>query len=773
MLGTAEPVEPSSCLFGRGSLPLPSRAYHPSISRPAPWANGRSDARTDERLCTSLRTPPGGDGAAPTAAAQGVQCLSKPQDPVRHRPGRRRDLFRLPQGRVCLRVSPGPFDRCTTSSLIPAVAGDSTRTDWSASNRNSATAASEAQSHRPSRSLQPRPSPRGGFDRPWPGPERPGPRVAPEREPAVNSPESAVSRFEEADHLARTALSRFFQNGIDFSDWHVFQVADDFRLAYIGTAVSNLSHLADLRRSQGATGPGGRGAAPQSQGDGDALWQQFLVAPSVDVTRPSACPASSLHYPYPQIRPLTLGRPPAPTLLDSPQDLASDLSSFPVQETREALVRAYFEHIHPVFPLLTPSTFLHSDGTLRSSPPLLLYQAVLLAGAQVCSHPRVEHERSLLKSVLFRRAGMLYHLRHEKDRLHLTQAALLFTWHINDGDTVAGGPWYWTGVALRVSCAQGAHRHNAHLPTFERIMYKRSFWCAFVAEAFSALETGRPCAVRPEDVDQSLPTEAELEWDQRQNTSRLDLRVEEQEQEPALAVGGMPFAYHQHMIELAFIVMDLLTLSAPSTTQRPTVPSIEGRLALWSLRAGLAAVDAGEDFFRSQLRLYYNLVVLNLHRNYRKNSDDSQKTCTTAAESILASLERIAALGLMGRCHFPVVIAVTAAGIQLVQDIRATLATNAYLVCLNHLERLARMIGCAKLLAQFWPNAEAVHQVFEGLREEYEDQIQKALDPDEVPCVSASEPPWDSLFASMQAPDVEQTASAQEWLDLNAWAESL
>ena len=303
-------------------------------------------------------------------------------------------------------------------------------------------------------------------------------------------------------------------------------------------------------------------------------------------------------------------------------------------------------------------------------------------------------------------------------------------------------------------------------------MYKRSFWCAFVSEAFSALETGRPCAIRPEDIDQSLPTDADLSWDQRQNTSSIEVI----NQDRVAPVGEMPVTYHQQMIELALIVMDVLSLNTPSAPQKPTVLGIDSRLALWSLRSGLATANIDEDFFRSQLRLYYNMVVLILHRNYRTTSDDSHRTCTTAAESILASMERIAAMGLIGRCHFPVVSAVTAAGIQLVQDVRSTITTSAYSVCLNHLERLARMISCVELLAQSWPNAEAVYKVFKGLRKDYEDQVSKALDPvEEVPCIPAVEPQWDILFASMQTSDMEQiqATTAQEWLDLNSWAESL
>lgn len=609
--------------------------------------------------------------------------------------------------------------------------------------------------------------------------------MAPGRGSISNSPESLVSWLDESNHLARTALSSFFQKGIGSSDWHVFRSAHDFRFAYVGTMVSNLSHLAGMRHSQDASAQPRGDITPNTRED--VPWQQS----GLSTVPQNHGPSLPLHYPYPQIRPLRdCGHQAQASAytgvrLRPPHDMVSDLSSFPVQDIREALVKAYFKHIHPTFPLLTPSTFLRPDGSLRGSAPLLLYQAVLLVGAHACSHPAVERERSLLKSVLFRRASMLYHLRHEKDRLHLTQAALLFTWHINDGDTVAGGPWYWIGIAIRVSCAQGAHRHNPQLPTFERIMYKRTFWCVFLSEVFSALETGRPCAIRAEDIDQSRLSEAELQWDQRQDVLNGDSMsmqgpqvslnddLEPFDETPTLGVGNMQFLYHHHLVDLAFIAMEILNLNAPSATQKPNISGIQSQLAGWLLRSGLSVIECEEGYYKTQLRLYYNMAILKLHRNYQQDHSHSNKTCTAAAETIIVSLERIAALDAIARCHFPVVSAITAAGIQIVQDIRLAVSTSAYIVCTGYLQRLARVVNSTKLLARLWPDAEAVQKVFEGLYVEYEEKVSKILSPGETLCLSEAELDWDNIFASLQSTDIDQIIGEQDWNNLHAWAESL
>ncbi len=49
--------------------------------------------------------------------------------------------------------------------------------------------------------------------------------------------------------LARDGLSQFFQHGIRTSIWLVFDVSEPFRIAYIGTRVSNLTHLINLEQS--------------------------------------------------------------------------------------------------------------------------------------------------------------------------------------------------------------------------------------------------------------------------------------------------------------------------------------------------------------------------------------------------------------------------------------------------------------------------------------------------------------------------------------------
>lgn len=357
---------------------------------------------------------------------------------------------------------------------------------------------------------------------------------------------------------------------------------------------------------------------------------------------------------------------------------------------------------------------------------------------------------------------MLYHLRHETDRLQLTQAALLFSWHINDGDTVSGGPWYWTGIAMRISCGQGTHRRNHSLPEFEHVIHKRTFWSAFVAEIFSALETGRPCCIRAEDVDQTLPSQEELDWDPSSTDANAQTRQ----------VGNpVPLHYHVRMVELAYVVLDILHLNSPAHTQPTEVASIDSRLASWLLRTEGSTTRVSE-YFSLLLRLHYHMVILHLHRNYSDELSGSQTTCQTAAQTIISCLEKIVALGLVKRCHFTVVSAATAAGIQIVQEIRAAVLSDTLLAALGLLDQLDQLLKCTEALAQYWPNAEAVGKVFTGLRKDYQQTVSQKLDHTET-TLPELHSDWNSLFASMDIPPMGDMQNEQDWMNLTTWTDLL
>ncbi|KAF5710793.1 putative cutinase transcription factor 1 beta [Fusarium globosum] len=563
-----------------------------------------------------------------------------------------------------------------------------------------------------------------------------------------------ASRSDGQEKLAREGLARFFKHGIGAAAWAVFASTKSFRIAYVGTAVSNLVHLVDLHRSF---------RQPYSSILGD---QQPLSAPTGPDThgsfQESADGSTSsdriggkpLHYPYPPIRQVKSWKPTPNSWVT--QDLVTEVSSFPAQEVRDALVQAYFDHIHPFLPIVSKPEFLARYRTPDNPPPLLLFQSVLMAGAHACPHPLVATDRHAVQNRLFRRASMLYHMRHESDRMHLLQAAALFTWHIGDGDTVAGGPWYWAGIAVRIGTGLGAHRRSSQLPATEMAQYRRCWWSAFFCEVFSSLETGRPCAVRAEDIDQ-LPLQQEDITDTPSN-------------DPTIAESGVSPDFLNHLVDLAYIGLDVIALNAPARDRLIDVASIDARLGLWSLRSGISTVAEDDDSWTCHLRMHYNLLLLHLHRNLHEQS--SQSICSAAAQAIVTSLEKLTARDELRQCHFTSVSAVTAAGIQFAGEIRAAVASQTFLVAINALERLSRLLRSTILLARHWPNAEAVHSVFEELHREYETLVTQRLQGEQV-MVPESPPDWNRLLGGEGLHQFSNFTSDQDWMNINSWTDLL
>ncbi|KAL2818229.1 fungal-specific transcription factor domain-containing protein [Aspergillus cavernicola] len=524
------------------------------------------------------------------------------------------------------------------------------------------------------------------------------------------------------EDFARRGLSRFFRHGISASAWGVFDSLKFIRIAYVGTAVSNLVHLVQLHRA--------------------SRRHRTLATPDLDSAISEDDPANRvIHYPYPPIRPKN-GWKPGPDVWSG----ISDVSSFPAQEVRDALVAAYFKHVHPFHPVISQPEFMASYNSQDKPPPLLLFQAVLMAGAHACSHPLVASARHAVKTTLFRRASMLFHMRHETDRAFLMQAAVLFSRHIGDGDTVTGGPWYWSGIAVRIGCGLGMHRQSPTLPPIETSQYRRCWWSAFICEVFSSLETGRPCAVRAGDMDQLTLSAKDM------TDSPGQLSAEEDIIRPDFII---------RMVKLAYIGLDILTLNEPSQQRIIDIQSIDIRLCQWSLQSSISSACDDEDSWTCQLRMHYNLLLLHLHRNFPAEPS-SQTICSAAAQAIIRTIEKLISLNSLAECHFTAVSAVTAAGIQLANEIRSAISTQAFLVAIHSLEHLFRLLELVQLLAGYWPNAEAVHNVFQEIYQEYKTYVMQGLHGEPV-IVSDIQP---DLYQFLAGTQTQPVPAGRDWMNI-------
>ncbi|EXJ92897.1 hypothetical protein A1O3_01451 [Capronia epimyces CBS 606.96] len=481
--------------------------------------------------------------------------------------------------------------------------------------------------------------------------------------------------------LARTSLAQFFQRGVPSAHWEVFHTLDRMRTAYIGTHVANLSHLINLDQSS----------------------RHFLL------------------YPHPEIHPSPPSLPPALDPSGHGQGQGQGLSSklrgiaaFLSKEIRDDLVESFFSKINPIFPVVDEAQFRSRYHESQAPPPLLLLQAILMAGAHVSQHKKVAESRSMIKSLLFRQGKWLFDTRHENDRQHLVQAALLFTWHVENADTVSMNGHFWSGVACRIAFGMAMHRNilsdpPERMPFANRRLYRRVWWTLFQVEVLSALEHGRPSMIRLEDFDQPL------------------LELQDFQEADGVVNSRLNFQYSVKNIELCFIVLDILKLTSPGFV-RPDTPigldSFHSRLAAWAMDLPR---DADCEFWSLHLQLHYHCVVLHLFRlpNGQCASPltplplDWVELCNGAGRAILAIFETMMATKVMDRCSSTSVMALTASAIQLSKEIQHSLRQRSTLVALNLIRDLERLFPIATALSESWPNAEGVLRLFSHLVENF------------------------------------------------------
>lgn len=515
-------------------------------------------------------------------------------------------------------------------------------------------------------------------------------------------------------------LLRFFDHGIVSSNWESFEENGSIRIVYIGTDVANINHLVR------------NGEHPSSH---------------------------CLHYPFPSIRdPLPWKPPPGiATCSFLTEDVIREVSSFPIRDVRDALVETYFSEIHPGWPIIDESQFRQQYANPDSPPPLLVFHAILLAAARLSDHPAVAGSRAMVTATLFRRAKALFDMRYENDRLHLVQAALLMAWHVENPDTVGCNAYHWIGSAVRIGLGLGIHRKAAsrYLPEPERQthrLYKKVFWSLLHAEAFVALELGRPCMIRAEDFDVG-----QLEDDDFHNLNESkDVFVKQD--------------FCSTMAQLSLVVLDVLSLRAPRSKELgATHASVQQRLADFAFQ-----VPSSNDMWSLQLRINYKLVVLTYYRT--SDSPDAAAICSEAASDLLLSFENMSARGHIRLCCMTSPTALMAASIQFFQEVKFAVATGSFMKAASVFSQLERLYAPASALAEYWPNAEAVLRLCKNLSTRAETLIQTSRDQKASPQPSALDAvgfdaniDWQFIMADHQMLDFTAGTETQDWMGTSSW----
>lgn len=208
----------------------------------------------------------------------------------------------------------------------------------------------------------------------------------------------------------------------------------------------------------------------------------------------------------------------ASDLYDVPDSLNSDSVELEILKLRGAfllpdrelaldLINLYFEHVHPLMPVINRTEFMAKFEDPNDSPPLMLLQAVLLCGSRVSNNPLLFDSKGLsdLASLtFFRRAKALYETNYESDPISIVQTVILIGSFWEGPEDVTRNSYYWTRVAIGLAQGFGFHRDVSALslvsPTNKKI-WRRIWWCLFEKDRNVSIAFGRPIEIDLTDCD--------------------------------------------------------------------------------------------------------------------------------------------------------------------------------------------------------------------------------------------------------------------------------
>ncbi|KAJ8129427.1 hypothetical protein O1611_g4205 [Lasiodiplodia mahajangana] len=315
-----------------------------------------------------------------------------------------------------------------------------------------------------------------------------------------------------------------------------------------------------------------------------------------------------------------------------PQDVAylrsKGVFSVPSEPVCQALLTAYFHHIHPILPVVDAAAVLTSfrNGGVSSVKLPLLWSMFSVAAnhvdmAVVRQAGYQSHKE--MKKAMFTRAKCLYDNGWEKDRISIIQSvSLLAFWYSDLGERTES--WHWMGIAISLSQTLGLNRdpdcgqYNTRLSDRQRQLWRRIWWSCFFRDRWLSFGMGRPMRINIRDCDTPMP-------------SAGDLTNDFSDLPPVLRSIYMPPDFRQlaeHwvvLLHLSKVLGSILTENYSPTGPLPSrtwVEATEQDLLRCIKLAGERPADAspGLSFYSYHLRLHFNAAMIALWRPYSKRA---------------------------------------------------------------------------------------------------------------------------------------------------------
>lgn len=171
------------------------------------------------------------------------------------------------------------------------------------------------------------------------------------------------------------------------------------------------------------------------------------------------------------------------------------------------IIESYFEHIHPLMPVINRTEFMRKFNDPEDSPSLMLLQAVLLCGSRVLNNPQLFDSKglsNLASLTFFRRAKSLYETNYESDPVLIIQTVILIGLYWEGPEDVTRNSFYWTRVGVGLAQGFGFHRDVSASPSLsaaDKKVWRRIWWCLFEKDRNVAIAFGRPPTINLTDCD--------------------------------------------------------------------------------------------------------------------------------------------------------------------------------------------------------------------------------------------------------------------------------
>ncbi|VDC04177.1 unnamed protein product [Peniophora sp. CBMAI 1063] len=198
---------------------------------------------------------------------------------------------------------------------------------------------------------------------------------------------------------------------------------------------------------------------------------------------------------------------------------ARPVMDFPPPDLLSKLVKIYFEHVNPIFPVLHQPTFMRtlSSGLHHTDWAFGFIVLFLCANAaRHCDDPRV-----LLPGGDSRSAGWYWFnqvrgqssFHNGTSRLYNLQCTCLSIMYLMSCSSMQSS-WIWCRHGISLAQDVGAHKKKAYstTPNAQDEQFKRAFWTLVMLDRTLSVMMARPYAMRDEEIDCPYPIACDDEY---------------------------------------------------------------------------------------------------------------------------------------------------------------------------------------------------------------------------------------------------------------------